>query len=187
MTDPLADEIRDLRKHINNLESRQSRMILDGKVAEVDGNRVRLELVEKDEHTGERVLSPWVRTQEIAGDGLGGFSLYQERRVGQNMKLLSLNGEIGPNSLAIDTGHNDENPAPGEGNQTVLKRGEGTITMNNGSIVLTVGGNIVTVDGAGIHTSGPTYLDGGGKQVSRVDDLDDDGDKLIEGAPRVYA
>ena len=183
----LANELRDLRKEINEIKSRQARTILDGKVKEVKDNMVRLELLEEDPHTGKPFLSPWVRVQEEGGDGLGGYSSYMERQIGQNMKLISPNGEIGQNSLAIDTGHNDENPTPGTGNKKIFKHGSATITMSNDNVTIEVDGCRLVITGTEIVTYGKTRLDDGTQQIHRIGDLDSDGDAAVGGAPQVYA
>jgi len=183
----LEQELREIRKELNDARSRMARTILDGKVAEVKDNMVRIELLEKDPHTGEPFLSPWVRTQEIAGDGLGGYSSYQQRQVGQNMKLISPNGEIGPNSLAIDTGHNDDNPTPGQGNKKVFKHGSATITMAEEFLELKVGGERLVFENGEIVTYGRTRLDDGSKQIGRVGDVDALGHPMAEGAPQAFA
>lgn len=183
----LENEIRALRKEMNEIRSRQARTILDGKVAKVDGNKVRLEISEEDPHTGKSFLSPWIRVQEEGGDGVGGFSSYTERQVGQNMKMLSPNGEIGPNSIAIDTGHNEENPTPGSGKNKVLKHGNATITIGGGAITLAVAGQSIVINGNEIVTHGKTRLNDGNKKIHRVDDLDQAGDKAVGGADDVYA
>ena len=183
----LTSELRDIRKQLNDLRSRMARTVLDGRVKEVKDNMVRLELLEEDPHTGEPFLSPWVRVQEEGGDGLGGYSSYMERQVGQNMKLISPNGEIGQNSLAIDTGHNDENPTPGTGNKKVFKHGSATISMSDDNITIAVGGMSVVITADEIVTYGKTRLNDGNLQIHRVSDVDSDLDAAVGGAPEAYA
>lgn len=183
----LAEELRELRKELNEVRSRQARTILDGKVAEVRDNMVRLELLEEDPHTGKPFLSPWVRVQEEAGDGLEGYSSYTQRRVGQNMKLISPNGEIGQNSLAVDSGHNDENPTPGQGNKKVMKRGNASITLSTDRMEIRVGDKRIVITPDEIVTHGKTRLNNGTKKVGRVGDVDTMGHAMAQGADEVFS
>ncbi len=183
----LAEELREVRKELNELRSRQARMILDGKVHEVKDNMVRLELIEEDPHTGKPFISDWVRTNDEAGDGLGGYSSYTQRQLGQNMKLFSPNGEIGSNSIAIDTGHNNENPTPGTGNAKVLKRGNAVITLSTDLIEFQCGDKRLKMTPDEIVTYGKTRLNDGNKKVGRVGDKDALGHAMAEGADEVYS
>lgn len=183
----LAEELREVRKELNLLRSRQARMVMDGKVVEVKDNMVRLELLEEDPHTGKPFLSPWIRVQEEAGDGLEGYSSYSQRQIGQNMKLFSPNGELGPNSLAVDSGHNDENPTPGQGNKKVFKRGSTMITMATDLIEIKVGGMRLVITPDEIVTYGKTRLNDGNRKVSRLGDVDSQGHAMAQGADEVFS
>lgn len=187
MSNNLEDELRSLHKKINELTSRQARTILDGKVKEVDGNKVRLEIIEEDPHTGKPFLTPWVRVQEEAGDGLGGYSSYTQRQVGQNMKLLSPSGEIGKNSIAIDSGHNDENPTPGAGKAKVMKHGDASIVIVEGKITLAVGDMSIVITSDEIVTYGKTRLNNGSFAIHRIGDKDSSGDRAVGGASGAFA
>jgi hypothetical protein len=181
-----AREIAMMRKEIAALKTALAHIVIDGRVAEVDGSRVRLEL-EPASDGGEPFLSPWVRVQEEAGNGVGGFSSYTERQTGQPMRLLSPGGVIGPASVAMDVGHTDDNPSPGEGKAKVWKHGDATITMSPGKITLAVGGCRVDITGDEIVTHGKTRLNDGSKKVHRVDDLDSAFDQAVGGADDVFA
>lgn len=145
-------EIRELRKEINDLKSRLARSHMTGKVVEVDNNKVRLELLPPD--GGDKFYSPWIRVQEEGGDGKGGYSSYTQAVVGQNMRLMSPSGEISAASLAIQDGHTDDNPSPGEGVKKVFKHGNATITMSSAGIELKVGGFTSTFSSAGLSSTG---------------------------------
>lgn len=181
-----ASEISMMRKEIAGLRTALAHVVIDGRVAEVDGSRVRLEL-EPAQNGGEPFLSPWVRVQEEAGDGVGGFSSYTQRQVGQPMRLLSPGGVIGPASTAMDVGHTDDNPSPGVGKAKVWKHGDASITMSPGKISAAVGGCRIDITATEIVTYGKTRLNDGSKKVHRVDDLDSAGDQAVAGADDVFA
>jgi hypothetical protein len=100
----VAREIRTLRKSVDALNRRLAASHMTGKVVEIKGNKVRLELMPPDPRTGKPFLSPWVQVQESAGDGVGGYSTHVPVAVGETMRLLSPHGEVGPQSLAVRDG-----------------------------------------------------------------------------------
>ena len=146
-------EIRALKKEINDLKSRLARSHMTGKVVEVDNNKIRLELLPPN-GKGKKFLSPWVRVQEEGGDGKGGYSSYTQAVIGQNMRLLSPSGEIGPESLAVHDGPTDDNPSPGEGLKKVMKHGDATLTIADGAITISVGGHTSKFSSAGLTMTG---------------------------------
>lgn len=165
----IAHEFRDLRKQVDDLDRRLATTILNGKAAEVDGDRVRLELAPADTRTGKKFLSPWVQLQEAAGQTGTHFPV----KVGDPLRLLSPNGEIGPQSLAIRDGYTDDKANPTDKKQNELA------IAHDGPIVFR---------GTEIVFDGVVYLGGkGGQPVHRVGDFDDGGDKAVDGATRVFA
>ena len=146
-------EIRNLKKEINDLKSRLARSHMTGKVVEVNNNNIRLELLPPNGN-GKKFFSPWVRVQEEGGDGKGGYSSYTQAVVGQNMRLMSPSGEIGPESLAIHDGPTDDNPSPGDGLKKVMKHGNATLTIANGAITISVGGHTAKFSSAGLTMTG---------------------------------
>ena len=179
-------EIRKLWKEINALKKASAFSMMDGRVADVKDNMVRLEL-EPSGDGGKPFLSSWVRVQEEAGDRHGGYSSYTQKQVGQPMRLLSPNGEIGPASLAIDSGHVDDDPNPGSGKAKVMKHGDATIVVTTDKIEIAVGASRLVITAGEIVTHGKTRLDNGDRKIHRVADLDSDGDRAVGGAARVFA
>lgn len=127
-------EFRQIFKSIDDLERRVAATVLNGKVKEIDGDRVRLEILPQDSRTGKPFLSPWVQVQEAAG----ATGSHTPVAVGDPMRLLSPNGELGPQSLAIRDGYTSDKPNPTDKKQQqlVLAHGGCEIRMGNGKIEL---------------------------------------------------
>jgi len=165
----IAREFHRLHKAADDLDRRMASTLLSGKVAEIDGDRIRLELQPVDGRTGKRFLSPWVQVQEAAGQTGTHFPV----KKGDPMRLLSSNGELGPQSLAIRDGYTADAQNPSE-----KKQGEMVIAHDGP----------VRIRGSKIVLEGETHLGGeGGKEVHRIGDRDSDGDTATTGASRVYA
>lgn len=143
----LIDANMELSERIEDLSRRQAAMFLSGKVAEVDGNKVRLELGEEDQRTGKKFLSPWVQIQDAAGATGTHFPVKE----GDPMRLMSPNGELGAMSLAIRDSHTDENPNPADKNtDLVIAYGGGKLLMQEGKLILSAGGTSVELSGGKI-------------------------------------
>lgn len=181
-----AATIRELQKRLAAAETALAHIVMDGRVAEVRDNMVRLELqpARGDEPA---FLSPWVRAQDEAGDGVGGYSTYTQKQVGQPMRLLSPGGKLGPNSLAIDGGHTDDNPAPGAGKAKVMKFGDAQMIIDEGGITIQVGDMRLVITGSEIVTYGRTRLNDGARAIHRKGDRDSANDLATEGASDVFA
>jgi len=135
--DDVTRAIMNLSSRIEDVSRRQAAMIRSGKVAVIDGNRVRLELGPADEITGKPFLSPWVQLQDAAGATGTHFPV----KVGDPMRLLSPNGEIGSASLAVRDSHTKDAPNPAEQNSDfVIAYGGGSIVMRDGEVILSGGG-----------------------------------------------
>ncbi len=165
----IAREFQRLHKVVDDQDRRMASMFLSGKVAEVEGDRVRLEILPVDGRTGKPFLSPWVQVQEAAGQSGTHFPV----KKGDPMRLMSPNGELGPQSLAVRDGYTADaaNPSDKPQNEMVLAN-DGPLRVRASKIIL---------DGE-VHLGGE-----GGKAVHRVDDLDNDGDAAVGGASRVFA
>lgn len=145
--DDVTRTIMNLSARIEDVSRRQASMILSGPVAEIDGNRVRLQLGTADEATGKPFLSPWVQLQDAAGATGTHFPV----KVGDPMRLLSPNGEIGPASLAVRDSHTKDAPNPAEQNSDfVIAYGGGSIVMRDGEVILSGGGASVRLAGGDI-------------------------------------
>ena len=64
--DIIVREFRGIYKNIDDLNRRLVASQMTGRVAEIDGSRVRLELAAVGAN-GKPFLSPWVQVQEAAG------------------------------------------------------------------------------------------------------------------------
>lgn len=151
MTDRLAEQrvaraFRQVLKSVEDLNRRLSSVIISGRVAEVDGDRVRVELGPPDAG-GKKFLSPWVQLQEMAGATGSRFPV----KAGDPIRLLSPNGEIGSNSLAIRDGYTKDAPSPAEGDELALVHAGCAIRMANGKIRIE---GEVEISGAGVSHNG---------------------------------
>ena len=178
-----ARDIRILLKRVDDLSRRLAASHLQGKVVEIKGNKVRLEILPADSRTGKPFLSPWVQVQNSAGDGDGGYSTHVPVIVGETMRLLSPHGELGPQSIAIRDSYTKKNPRPTEEDQElVIKHGDTAIRMNGERIELAVGDGAIRISAEEVLTTTRTRLNNGTRKVHYVGGLDDAGDKAVDGA-----
>ena len=89
MSTAISRELRNLYKEVDGLHRRLAASHMSGRVVEIKGDKVRLELMPPDSRTGKPFLSPWVQVQESAGDGVGGYSTHVPVAIGETMRLLS--------------------------------------------------------------------------------------------------
>lgn len=165
----IAREFQRLHKLSDDLDRRMASMMLSGQVAEVDGDRVRLEILPEDSRTGKPFLSPWVQVQEAAGQTGTHFPV----KKGDPMRLMSPNGELGPQSLAVRDGYTADAANPSSDKQKQLVIG------NDGPVLIK--GSVIVLEGD-VHLGGE-----GGKLVHRLGDIDSGGDIAETAASRVYA
>lgn len=146
----LEARIEELSARLEDTSRRLASVVLTGKVAEIDGNKIRVELGPEDPRTGKKFLGPWVQLQEMAGATASHFPV----KVGDPVRLLSPNGEISAQSLAIRDSHTDDDPNPAE-EQTdlVLAYGGSKIMMQSGKLILSGGGASVELSGGNIKTA----------------------------------
>jgi len=185
MRHELPREMVRLSRRIDELNSRLARSQLTGEVVEVQGDKLRLKLREKDGSTGKEFLSPWVRWQGHAGSEKGGFSMTTRPAVGEKMRLMSPSGEIGSGSLAVPDSWSDDAPNPDAGADFVIKRGDTYLSIGSGGIELKVGGIGIEINGE-VVTAGPTRLDRGTRRIHFQDGLDSSGDRAVDAADRAY-
>lgn len=137
-------EIRRLMKIIEDHDRRLANIVLSGKVVAIDDNKVRLELLSQDKRTDKPFLSPFVRVQEETGSTLGGMTIKHPRRIGQNMRLLSPSGEIGPHSFAIRDSFSKDAPAPESDNDEYVIEGQNVrIGIKNDRIEIKRGEQVI--------------------------------------------
>jgi hypothetical protein len=186
MSTAISREFRNLYKEVDALNRRLAASHMSGRVVEIKGDKVRLELMPPDSRTGKPFLSPWVQVQESAGGGVGGYSTHVPVAVGETMRLLSPHGELGPQSLAIRDGYTNDNPRPtDEEKRLVIKHGDTRLVMDGDGIELGVGGAAVRISAEEVVTTVRTRLANGTRKVHYVDGLDDAGDRALDGADDV--
>lgn len=127
----VAKAFRQVLKSVEDINRRLSSLVVSGRVVEVDGDRVRLELGPTDP-AGKKFLSPWVQVQEMAGATGSRFPV----AVGDPMRLLSPNGDIGTASLAIRDGYTQDAPSPAEGDELAIAHDGCAIRVVDGKIRL---------------------------------------------------
>lgn len=165
----IAREFQRLHKISDDLDRRLASTLLAGQVAQIEGDRIRLEIQPIDGRTGKPFLSPWVQVQEAAGQSGTHFPV----KIGDPLRLLSANGELGPQSLAIRDGYTADAQNP-----TDRKQGEMAIAHDGP----------VRIRGSKIILEGEIHLGGeGGELVHRKGDQDTDGDIAVGSASRVFA
>lgn len=128
----LTRELRSIYKSIDDLGRRLSASHMTGTVAEIKGDKVRLQLLEEGAG-GQPFLSPWVQLQEAAGSTGTRFPV----KVGDPMRLLSPHGELGPQSIAVRDGYTNDakNPANGD-DELAIAFGGCAIRIADGTIRL---------------------------------------------------
>lgn len=152
----LEAELRSLRKQVSGLKQQLNRQMMQGKVAQVKGDMVRLNI-----GTDKKpVLGPWTRIGGMpSGDAGGGHSQYVKPGIGEPMLLLSPGGKIGPHSRAIYYGPVDDFPSAGAAEQDgyVHKSGDARQIIKDGEVKTSVGDQSITQSrdiGIGINAAG---------------------------------
>ncbi|MEC9247319.1 MAG: phage baseplate protein [Pseudomonadota bacterium] len=128
----LAGEFRHIYKAIDDLQRRHAAAHMTGKVAEIEGDRVRLELLPPDGRTGKPFLSPWVQVQEAAGSTGSHFPV----AIGDPLRLFSPNGELGPQSIAIRDSYTEDAQNPAEDGEFVQAHGICAIRFKGDEAIL---------------------------------------------------
>lgn len=179
----MIPEFRDLVARLAELERRVANIIRDGIIAETDHARDHYR-VRLDGENGE-MLSPWIaRGDEDAGVG----STHRPMKKGQQVRLLSRDGEIGAGtSLVYPGSYRDQFPQPSQdGEAFVTKLGAAVITQKGDSVEIKVGDTRLLITGTEIVTYGKTRLDNGNRKVHYVGGKDSDGDVAVDGAAQVF-
>lgn len=119
-------------RRIEELERRLNNVVREGRVTQVDGKgRVKLAI---DDGPNGVVESPWIKP----GDDDGVMRGWNPKRVGQWMKVISPNGEIGAASIAIPHSHNESGGgAPSQDlKEPMLKVGASELRLSAGVMTL---------------------------------------------------
>lgn len=142
----LATMITGMVKRMDDMDMRIANSQITGRVAEVNGNRVRVVMDEQGAN-GQSVLSPWVQLQEAAG----ATGTNMPVKVGDPLRIFSINGEIGNGSLAVRDSHTDDAQNPARtSEELVMSYGGGAVRMNKNEVTITYNDNSITLDAAGM-------------------------------------
>ncbi|EJF76770.1 hypothetical protein MCO_01483 [Bartonella sp. DB5-6] len=101
----LSDTFRQIMKRLDALERCLANQHMIGRVAEIDGHRVRVKLSEQGSN-GQAVLLPWLQAQEAAGTVSSNMPL----NIGDRVRLLNPHGEIGSASLVVRDSYSGDAP-----------------------------------------------------------------------------
>jgi len=136
----LVAELRMLRKEIAGIKQRRAQMLLSGTVAAVEGTKVKVRFADEDED-GEPLDSPWMRIANVTGKNGGGVSAFTRLGVGDQVLVVSVNGEVGPGSFVYPGPDTEDNPSPGTAEQDgqVWQVGQTTLRLKPDAIEFSVG------------------------------------------------
>ncbi|WP_336800658.1 phage baseplate protein [Kaistia sp. MMO-174] len=178
----LARELRSVRKDLEDLSRRFATSQMTGRVAAVEGKRVRIEFGQNAE--GKKFLSPWLQVQEAAGAKFGGISTHFPIGIGEPMRVFSPTGELGSASIAVRDSYAEDAPRPtDQDSAAVITNGKSSVTLDGDNIVLK--GKHILLQGEEIVTDGKTKLNNGTRKVVFEGSKDTDGDTNNEGADGV--
>lgn len=142
--------VRHLAKRVQGLEQRLAMTVIGGTVAEVRGDRVRLNLAIDGR---DSVLSPLVRLGGASGYNGAGVSSYTRPGIGEPMLLVTPGGRPGEHSRAIPWGPVDDHPAPGaaESDGHVVTVGRSRLDLRPDEILLKCGESYIRLTPTGIE------------------------------------
>lgn len=145
--------LESLLRRVEELERRLNNVVREGRVTQVDPIKgVKLSL---DDGPNGVVESPWMKPADDDGVLKG----WNPKRVGQWMKVISPNGEIGAASIAIPHSHNDSGGgAPSQDlSEPMLKVGGTELRLKDG--VATLSAKKIALKG-GVEISGTVTANG---------------------------
>ncbi|WP_273790109.1 baseplate assembly protein [Bartonella sp. CM31XJBT] len=145
----LSDTLRQIMKRLDALERCLANQHMIGRVAEVDGHRVRVKLSEQGSN-GQAVLSPWLQAQEASGALSSNMPLH----VGDPVRLLNPHGEIGSASLVVRDSYSEDAPNPARSFQELaLCYAGGALRMTKDELILSHGENQIHLSEKGLVLS----------------------------------
>ncbi|KEG17047.1 phage baseplate assembly protein V [Bartonella bacilliformis] len=103
----IATTFGQIMKRLDALERCLANQQMIGRIAEVDGHRVRVRVSSHDAN-GQTVLSPWLQAQEAAGAVSSNMPLH----IGDLVRLFNPHGEIGSASLVVRDSYSEDMPNP---------------------------------------------------------------------------
>lgn len=196
----LKDRLDRIERRLVETDQRVARILLPGKVKQVDAGKYRLRLVlATDAETGAEILSPWVKWQSGSAGKVRDWS---PPEAGEEMLLLSPSGTIGTGSRAMFGTFDAEHAPPSTkddervwsfGQARLVLKGDGlTLAVAGAEIALSRDAIAVTVDGSGFSLSADELAmstvfraHGGSRPAHYVGGLDSDGDAAVDGNDQV--
>ncbi|WP_455466226.1 baseplate assembly protein [Bartonella sp. B39] len=142
----LSDTLRQIMKRLDALERCLANQHMIGRVAEVDGHRVRVKLSEQSSN-GQAVLSPWLQAQEAAGAVSSNMPL----NIGDPVRLFNPHGEIGSASLVVRDSYSEDVPNPARHPQELaLCYAGGALRITRDELILSHGENQIHLSAQGL-------------------------------------
>ncbi len=202
----MIEEFRELVRRVSELERRMANVIQTGTVSDVDYETGRYRVHLATGEKGEPVKTPWIRSSELAGwagdEDVEGVSSWTPLVKGQQVHVLSRDGDICENSWIVSAGYRDRFPQLDTdpkayvrkvGKLTLVERSDGllvtigdaSITLREDSVELKVGSKRVVITGDEILTDGRTRLNNGTRPAHYKGGSDSRGDRAVSGADGV--
>jgi len=202
----MIEAFRELVRRVTELERRMANVIQTGTVSDVDYDKGRYRVEIRRDGNDKPVKTAWIPMAEQAGwskeADIEGVSTWSPLIKGQQVHVLSRDGEVGENSWITPAGYRDKHPqistdkkAHGRkvGKLTIIERSDGlTVSIGNavlnvadGRIEIKVGGKRVLVTAVEILTDGKTRLNNGTRPTHYKGGIDSDGDVAKSGADGV--
>ncbi|EJF86224.1 phage baseplate assembly protein V [Candidatus Bartonella washoeensis] len=145
----LSDTLRQMMKRLDALERCLANQHMIGRVAEVDGHRVRVQVSEQGSN-GQAVLSPWLQAQEASGTVSSNMPL----NVGDPVRLFNPHGEIGSASLVVRDSYSKDAPNPARHHQELaLCYAGGALRITKDELILSHGENQIHLSSQGLVLS----------------------------------
>lgn len=172
----LEEHVAQLVVRLEDANRRIHNTVRPARVTEVDPAKGLVKVAYAVDEDGQDVISPWIPWTQRAGS----IREWSPPAVGEQVRMHSPSGDVSVHSW-IDAGGFSDQYA-----QNHDKGGEYKLSVGDASILVT--GDKIILKAGTIVTDGNTHLGGeGGKQVHRKDDIDDDGDKAVTHASKVWA
>jgi len=172
----MSNIIAQLIYRIEQLERKQANLVREGRVTQRDPAKgIKVAIADVD---GKPVETPWIRPSEQAG----AFSTFALPSIGQHMKLISPDGEIGKNTMAVPHSYTDQYGQPSqEADEPIWKKGNAELRIKDGQITVKVGGNGFVLTEASLQMLGTFKAKNGSRPAHYVGGLDTDGDAAVDG------
>jgi len=177
----MSDVITALIFRVEQLERKMANMCRDGRVTQRDPAKgIKVAIAEGPD--GKPVETPWIKPSEQGGV----LVTWALPKVGQHMKLISPDGEIGRNTIAIPHSYANGVDQPStEADEPMFKVGDAEFRLKNGRIRMSVGGEGFEITPAGLQMLGIFKGKGGSRPAHYKGGVDDAGDTAIDGNENV--